>query len=339
MSSVRPPLVALAGPAGTSDPSAGVWLAEDIETIWNGVTNGSWVDATLGSVSAGLDGLALVSDPTGTLLQYGVAWIIEHVKPLTEALDWLAGDPARISAQAQTWRNVAGSLLAEADDLDHATRWDITEWSGDAADAYRVWSGRQRDSLSALAAVAEIMAAMTEGAGALVAGVRMMVRDAIATLVSRLITYAAEEAFTLGVGTPLLIEQVSTLCASWAARISEWLRGLIRSLTRLRGLAGRLNEAVEAIKALLGRLRGHENGLTTPSGKPDPGRKPRGRRTDAPTDKSIARGLQRENESADVLARHGYDVEQNPPSKPNGKEPDYLIEGSTSTTMRRRPRI
>lgn len=35
----------------------------------------------------------------------------------------------------------------------------------------------------------------------------------------------------------------------------------------------------------------------------------------------------RENESADVIAAKGYVVEQNPPPKPNGKEPDYKIEG------------
>ncbi|MET0423458.1 MAG: hypothetical protein ABW046_06265, partial [Actinoplanes sp.] len=54
------------------------------------------MDGTLGAVSAGLDGLALVSDPVGALLQYGIAWLIEHVQPLSEALDWLAGDPAAI---------------------------------------------------------------------------------------------------------------------------------------------------------------------------------------------------------------------------------------------------
>ena len=63
-------------------------------------------------VSAGLDALALVSDPVGALLQYGIAWLIAHVKPLSEALDWLAGDPAQITAHAQTWRNVAVSLRA-----------------------------------------------------------------------------------------------------------------------------------------------------------------------------------------------------------------------------------
>jgi len=58
------------------------------------------------------------------------------------------------------------------------------------------------------------MAAITEGAGVLVAGVRMLVRDAIATCVSRLIVYAAEEAFSLGFATPLVVEQVTTTVAA-----------------------------------------------------------------------------------------------------------------------------
>ncbi|HET6484594.1 MAG TPA: hypothetical protein VFG35_31765 [Actinoplanes sp.] len=79
------PLVA--GSDTSNDPLAGVWIAEDIETILAGVRSGSWIDGTLGAVSAGLDTLAFVADPIGGLLQYGVAWILEHVKPLTEALD------------------------------------------------------------------------------------------------------------------------------------------------------------------------------------------------------------------------------------------------------------
>jgi hypothetical protein len=47
---------------------------------------------------------------------------MEHVKPLSEALDWLAGDPGQISAHAQTWRNVASRLSGEADALGQAVR-------------------------------------------------------------------------------------------------------------------------------------------------------------------------------------------------------------------------
>ena len=42
---------------------------------------------------------------------------------------------------------------------------------------------------------------------------------------SRLIVYAVEEVASLGVGTPLVVEQVTTLCASWAAKIGRWRAG------------------------------------------------------------------------------------------------------------------
>lgn len=247
------PLVAVAGNSPV-DGWAGIWIAEDIEAIRADVESGSWVDTSIGAVSAGLDALAFVSDPIGSLLQYGAAWIIEHVRPLAEALDWLAGDPRQIVAHAQTWRNVAATMDARADDLDRAVRFDTGEWVGGAAEAYRRWTGLQRDAVRGLAGAAQTMAAITEGAGGLVAGVRTMVRDAIAVLVSRLIDYAAEELLSLGAATPLVVEQVSALCAACAVRIGKWLRGLLASLRRLHGLAGRMGEAIEALKQLLRRL-------------------------------------------------------------------------------------
>ena len=248
-------LVATAADAPV-DPWSGVWIAQDIETLHDEVKNGSWIEGTLGAVSTGLDALAFVSDPIGSLLQYGVAWIIDHVRPLSEALDWLAGDPGVISAHARTWRNVAAALQDRAADLEQAVRWDVTEWTGDAADAYRNWVAQQKGFIDGMAQGAQTLATITEAAGMLVAGVRVLVRDAIAVLVSRLITYAAEELASFGLATLLVVEQVSTLCASWAAKISRWLKDLISSLSKLRGVAGNVGELIERLKAILGRL-GH----------------------------------------------------------------------------------
>jgi hypothetical protein len=232
---------------------SGVWIAEDIEQIGHGVRSGSWVDGSLGLVSAGLDGLALVSDPIGTLLQYGVSWLIEHVRPLSQALDWLAGDPALIAAQAQTWRNAAASLRDESDELALAVRRDLTEWSGGASQAYRRWADARVRSLLALGSASDITASIVEGAGALVGTVRIMVRDAIATVVSRLAVYAAELVGSVGLATPLVVEQVSTLCASWAARIARWLRALIDSLRRLGEAVHVLVSRISDLEGLLGK--------------------------------------------------------------------------------------
>jgi hypothetical protein len=60
----------------------------------------------------------------------------------------------------------------------------------------------------------------------------------------------------VGLATAWVVEQVSTLCAAWAAKIAKWLRDLIGSLSRLRGLGDKVDKAIEALKTLLTRLRG-----------------------------------------------------------------------------------
>ncbi|MEU1244063.1 WXG100 family type VII secretion target [Micromonospora parva] len=249
------PLVAT---AADTPPSAwaGVWICEDIDLIAQGIRNGSWIDGSLGVVSAGLDALALVSDPVGALLQYGIAWLIEHVKPLSEALDWLAGDPAQITAHAQTWRTVAGSLRDDAAELARAVRNDVAGWGGSAGPAYRAWAAEQHQAITGLAQGADTLAAITEGAAGLVAAVRLLVRDAIATCVSRIIVYAGELLITGGLAAPLVVEQVTTLVASWGARIARLLRGLLASLRRLIPEVRRLADLIEKLKQVLGRLRG-----------------------------------------------------------------------------------
>jgi hypothetical protein len=229
-------------------PWSGVWIAEDIELIAQGVENGSWIDGTLGVVGAGLDGLALVSDPVGALLQYGIAWLIEHVRPLSEALDWLAGDPDRIAAEATTWRNVASALATQADDLTGAVRADLADWSGAAAAAYRQWSARREQTLRTLSRASETTALITEAAGALIGTVRLLIRDAVATVVSRLIVYAGELLATAGLATPLVVEQVTSLCAAWGARIAGWLRSLLASLRKLGEAMSRLGRNVDDLK-------------------------------------------------------------------------------------------
>jgi len=68
---------------------------------------------------------------------------------------------------------------------------------------------------------------------------------------------------------------------------------------------------------------------TDPSNEVNPEAKPNGRSTKVRDndDFETRRGLTRENESADVLAKKGYNIEQNPKIEGTTKKPDYLIEG------------
>lgn len=238
------PLVA--GRRDSTEWYTGLGLVESIADTVAGIESGSWIDSMIGGLAAGLEALATVVDPLGSLVSWGVAWLLEHVKPLSDALDWLAGDPDQIVAFAQTWRNVAGHCATVAADLQYVVATDVADWSGAAAEGYRTHAATQVHAVEGIGRAAGGIGGLVEGAGLLVALVREMVRDLIADFVSvlavRLPMWLAEAGLTLGIATPLVVAQVGSLVAKWAARIATVVHGLIRSLRRLGPMIGRLEE-------------------------------------------------------------------------------------------------
>ncbi|MEU6231808.1 putative T7SS-secreted protein [Kitasatospora sp. NPDC047058] len=71
------------------------------------------------------------------------------------------------------------------------------------------------------------------------------------------------------------------------------------------------------------------NVRTQPSRATDPNATPEGHTTNIPknADDTTRRAFTRENESADILAKNGYKVEQNPKLTDTTKNPDYRVEG------------
>jgi hypothetical protein len=235
---------------------SGIWIAEDIEAITDGVRSGNWIETSLGAVGATFDGLSIIDDPFGAALQYIASWAMEHIKPLTDALNWLAGDPAAIAGNTQTWRNVSAAVAAEVELLNAADS-DLSTWNGPAADAYRAWAQDQRTAIAGLASACETMATIVECAGFVVAAVRIMVRDLIAVVVAHIIDWLIELAASGGFAAPLVVEQVATTCAATGARIARMLKALMESLRRLFEAIPRLLRHIGDLRAILRRLGDH----------------------------------------------------------------------------------
>ncbi|MEU4624430.1 hypothetical protein AB0G04_31195 [Actinoplanes sp. NPDC023801] len=224
----------------TTESWAGVAIAGDVSGIADAVRSRDWIDGTLADAAGTLDGLSLLADPLGDLGRAGADWLIEHVGPLSEPLDWLAGDPAGIAAHARSLRDVAGRLSAEAEELARAVGAEASGWSGVAEEAYRGWIVRRTGELRTLGAAAGMSAMISQESGGLAGAVRLMIRDAVDAVVGRLIASAAELIATAGVGTPAVVARVTALCAVWAGRISQWLKSLIGSLRELLATSDRL---------------------------------------------------------------------------------------------------
>jgi hypothetical protein len=237
---------------------AGLGLVENAAQISNGIHDNSWVDGALGGVGGSLDVLGMVIDPLGSLVAWGVSWLMEHVKPLREALDWLAGKPDDIAAHAATWRNVSGSVSSTQQQYSDALRAETTDWTGASGDAYRAHASQQLHVMGGIATASAAISYAVEGAGLVVGLVRGIVRDLIAqfvaTLAARLPQWLAEEGLTLGLATPVVVGQVAALVAKWANKIQRFIRALLSSLRRLSGKLDELTGVLDGLKKLLQRL-------------------------------------------------------------------------------------
>jgi len=236
----------------------GLGLVEDAAQVAGGIHNNSWVDGTLGGVGGSLDILSMAIDPLGSLVSWGVSWLMEHVKPLREALDWLAGNADEVAAHAATWNNVAAFTDAARQDFVARLKAEVADWFGSSGDAYREHAGTHVAVLEGMSTAAQGISYAVEGAGLLVGLVRGIVRDLIAqfvgTLAARLPQWLAEEGFTLGIATPVVIGQVSALVAKWVNKIQHFVRALLASLRRLHPMLNRLGDILTHLRGLAQRL-------------------------------------------------------------------------------------
>lgn len=252
---------------------SGIGLAESAVDLHNGISSGSWSEIALGGAGAVLETAGLVIDPIGTLVAAGISWLIEHVKPLTDALDWLAGDPDTIASYAQTWRNVSGAVNGARDSFNSAVAQQTAQWTGAAADAYRAKAGQQTEQLTAAATASDTVGSVVEIVGVLVGVVRELVRDlvaeCIATLVARVPQWLAEAGLTLGLATPHVVASAVALIGRWVRRIADVVQKLVRSINNLQPLLRRLDEIWEALRSGFRRAPGGPD-APSPTGPTSP---------------------------------------------------------------------
>ncbi|HEX7662191.1 MAG TPA: DUF6531 domain-containing protein [Pseudonocardiaceae bacterium] len=251
------PLVARAQDSTTWH--TGINLLDDASGVAEGVSSGSWVEGGISALGVGLDALTIAMNPVGTLISYGLNWLIEHVKPLTDALDHLAGDADQIAAYAQTWGNISKAVGDAATQLSDTVNRDTANWTGQAADAYRANITNRIHSMNAAATAADAIGTAVRMVGVITAAVRMLVRDIVTQAIGDIVQDAAEEVFSLGLGTPVVVAQVVEQVSAWVEKISGVIRKLINSVEKLRPLMSKLEEVWEGIQKVMRTLHGHDS--------------------------------------------------------------------------------
>lgn len=252
---------------------SGVPILESVEETKQGIESGNWASGVLGAAGAGLDALGMAMDPFGAILAAGVGWLMEHVGPVSDALDSLTGDPDEIKAHSQTWKNVSAELADIGAEMTRLVKADTEGWTGAAGDAYRERSGEIATLIEAAQKAAAGAADGVGTAGEVVGAVRMFVRDIIAELVGHLVSWALQVVATLGIGLTWVVPQVIEEVAKVASRIAEITTKLVRAMQQLVPMLQKLAKGFGEATGRLNKIKADgalSSGSRTSSGPKTP---------------------------------------------------------------------
>jgi len=242
---------------------------KESETVWSGsrlIEDGfdlkeafeskSWVSGGRATAATVADTAAAVMDPLGEALSAGIGWIIEHLSPLKDWLNELAGDSDAVAAAASTWTNIGTKLNSCATSLDTVCS---SRLAGQESLAVATFKTLQAGSASHLRMTGEVAGAISGGltlASMIVRMVHDMVRDAIADVIGKLTSKAAIMAVSLGTAAPWAVSSVAADVSSWVTRLSKEVADVVLSsknlkklLDKAENLFSRLGKKWESFKA------------------------------------------------------------------------------------------
>ena len=207
----------------------------------------SWVAGGLATAATAADAAAAAIDPLGEALSAGVGWVIEHLSPLKDWLNELAGDSDAVAAAASTWTNIATKLNSCASDLDKVRS---SRLAGQESLAVATFKTLQAGSASHLRMTGGVAGAISSGltvASMIVRMVHDMVRDAIADIIGKLTSKAIITAVSLGTASGWAIASLSADVSSWATRLSKEVTDVVTSAKNLKGLLSKANRLLDDV--------------------------------------------------------------------------------------------
>jgi hypothetical protein len=218
--------------------------------------DGDWGNVALDFGSLGLDLLGTVMDPLGSLAGAGIGWLIEHIEFLHEGLDKLAGDPGAVTAKAQTWDNIAKSLVTSTQQYQASADGIKGSWTSGAGQAYQQTAGSYQKMLEGTASQASGASSAMQAAAALVGTERGLIRDLVSDFVGKLITKGlialSMSWFTFGGSVAAFIADTVIQATSLASKITSKIGKLVERLgefaQKFTKVGGKLEAAAKSLE-------------------------------------------------------------------------------------------
>lgn len=234
--------------------TSGAGIIDSGSSTVSALCEGSWVDAALSGVALVLDAAATAADPLGSALAAGIGWVIDHLNPIKEWFEQLAGNPGGAIAQSQSWGLIAADLGPGALDWTQDAASSFDGQTGPAVASYLGWADVQTQAMGELARGAAGLQESIARAAGLVGFVHGFLRDVLAEIVGAAVSWAAQAILSFGTLIPWIIGQVGTRVSAVIAKCTSFVDGLVRSSSELSSLLRLLGEWSGQLLRLLDRI-------------------------------------------------------------------------------------
>lgn len=113
-------------------------LSGAAQNMYNGAVDGDIQTLAMGVAEFGGNAIAAAADPINWLLSAGLAFLIDVVQPLEDALSMVTGNYERMGEFTGKWNQIGAALVPLGDAVQQAAADGLIEWTGKDADAAKV---------------------------------------------------------------------------------------------------------------------------------------------------------------------------------------------------------
>lgn len=241
-------------------------IYKDMVSVANNLADGKLRFGDVTSVAdLGMGILSTALDPIGAILGSAVDFLmnllVNSIKPLGDAVNWLLGDPPSISAASTTWRET-GVKVVDSGNAFVASLGGLGTWEGPAAESYRGVVRHTHGIYNQAAQSADGVATWISVAGAVVATFREFMWGMLKDFITEVVKAAIAAVIA---AVPSLGASVGAFTAWFGARMAmiagKFTRTLSKLMTKMGDLCQKLGksgrsfyQAAEKLRQLAGKL-------------------------------------------------------------------------------------
>lgn len=236
----------LAKPGGGANVGS---VVTDVTNLEKDIGSGNWVQAGLAGLKMVGDVSKVLSDPVTAILNYGLQFLMQAIKPLQQAVTWLVGNPSQVAAYGSAWSGVSQTVGQAGSTFTSSLNSSTASWTGQAATNYKSYANNQAGALTATSSATRTLGSVTQAIGTLVSNVQNLIKQMVSKAMSQIIQTALGASFMITI--PVIVGKVVADVVSWMKKIADVINQLTGSLQKLQPLLSNLTQLVGSIQKLM----------------------------------------------------------------------------------------